>query len=363
MNGPNWLDRSREASDLLSRGRTDDAILIFQEVARANPRVPDAHNNLAVSLKTAGRLKEAVVSYRRALKLKPRLDVARLNLARVLRSLGQHDQALTAFANALRNTPDSEELHFEIRITFLNMQFDRPSSAAREILLSFFQNTAKDLQPFADPTTRLLLSNRRFQELVAAAEKAYPDGEPGRLLAPRELADPLLIAVLTWTIVPFPQIEAWITLARRQLLNRVQRGERIVTSSTLLWAMAAQCQATELAQYVTPTERHAAFQLVRTLGEDDVDKIAIAGMFLPLATVPAARDLARKIALEPGDRSPMHNVLLRTIINRDAEREIETGIQSLTSIEEETSLAVREHYEANPTQDGCPWIGKSHRFP
>jgi Flp pilus assembly protein TadD len=165
MNGPNWLDRSREASDLLSRGRTDDAILIFQEVARANPRVPDAHNNLAVSLKTAGRLKEAVVSYRRALKLKPRLDVARLNLARVLRSLGQHDQALTAFANALRNTPDSEELHFEIRITFLNMQFDRPSSAAREILLSFFQNTAKDLQPFADPTTRLLLSNRRFQEL------------------------------------------------------------------------------------------------------------------------------------------------------------------------------------------------------
>jgi SAM-dependent methyltransferase/tetratricopeptide (TPR) repeat protein len=345
---PDWLARSQEAGHLLSQGRADDAVLIFKEVARANPKVADAHNNLGVALKATGRLKEAVDGYRRALKLQPGFDVARLNMARVLRQLGRNEENLRALAIALRNTPESEEVHFEIGVSLLDMRFGQPSPAAREILLSYFQNGVKDLQPFAEPATRLLLSNRRFEQLVMAAARVYPDGDPGRFMAPRELADPLLIAVLTWTIVPFPEIEAWITLARRQLLELARRGERITSDPGLLWAIAAQCQATELAQRVVPAERNAAAELAGGLGDGDGEKIAITAMFLPLESIPAALELSAKTDADPGDRSPRNALLTRAIVDRRAEREIAVGIQSLTSIEDATSTAVREQYEANP---------------
>ena len=246
-----WLARSREASGLLAQGRGEEAVAVFQQIARANPRLPDAQNNLAVALKAVGRLKEAVDGYRRALKLNPDYGVARLNLARGLRQLGQHENALRALAVSLRKFPDAADVLTEVNATLLDMRSMRPSSVARDILLSMFQRGSIDMQPLVGPTARLLFSNRRIERLMTAALQAYPLGDPGRFLVPRELADPLLVAMLTWTIVPVPDVEAWITLARRQLLTKARRGERIKSDPALVWAIAAQCQATELAQTVT----------------------------------------------------------------------------------------------------------------
>lgn len=345
---PDWLARSREAGGLLARGRADEAVTLFQEIARANPRLPDAQNNLAVALKAAGRVKEAVDRYRRALKLNPGYHVARLNLGRGLRHLGQHEDALRAFAVALQQGPEDEEVLFEVKATLLDMRFRRPSTVAREIMLFLFQRGGNDLQSLVGPMARLLLSNRRIERLMTAAMDAYPNGDPGLNLVPRDLADPLLVELLTWTIVPEPSMEAWITLARRQLLIRANQGTRIDCDPTLLWAIAAQCQATEWAQSVSPADHEAVGDLVAGPGQDDDARIAIAAMFLPLKSLPIAETLAREIAAESATRDPRRVLLRRAILDREAERRIEPTISVLTAVEGETSISVRAQYETNP---------------
>ena len=67
MASQTWLNLSREAGTLVSNGRFHEAIMIYRKIAKANPRAPDIHNNLAVALRAVGSPEDAVRSYRRAL--------------------------------------------------------------------------------------------------------------------------------------------------------------------------------------------------------------------------------------------------------------------------------------------------------
>jgi SAM-dependent methyltransferase/tetratricopeptide (TPR) repeat protein len=348
MAGTDWQTSGRDAGALLKAGRAEEATQLYQQIAQANPRRPDAHNNLAVALKAAGRTKEAVESYRRALKLDADYGMARKNLARALRQLGHHEEAVLHLAALSRDNPSNRDVQSETIDTLIEMEFAKPSLTARKVLLDLFQRGDIDLQRLAGPTTRLVLANRRFAGLILASSDAYPDGAPGRPLTPHEIADPLLIALLTWTIVPSPEIEAWITLARRQLLTLAGAGEAIISDPALLWAIAAQCQISEHAQTVSPGEQAAAAALSATLTGDDLAGLAIAGMYLSLSELPAARALWQRLSVEPDDRTPMRALLKRTIADPIAESRIASALQTLTAVENSTSVAVQDQYEANP---------------
>jgi SAM-dependent methyltransferase/tetratricopeptide (TPR) repeat protein len=301
-----------------------------------------------VALKAAGRTKEAVESYRRALKLDAEYGMARKNLAHALRQLGRHEEAISHLATLSRDNPSNRDVQSETINTLIEMDFAKPSPTAHKVLLDLFQHGDIDLQRLAGPATRLVLANRRFARLILASRDAYPNGAPGRLLTPREIADPLLIALLTWTIVPSPEIEAWITLARRQLLALAGAGEAIISDLPLLWAIAAQCQISEHAQTVTPGEHAAAVALSAALTADDLSRLAIAGMYLPLSELPAARALWQRLSVEPDDRTPMRALLKRAIADPIAESRIASALQTLTAVENSTSVAVQDQYEANP---------------
>jgi SAM-dependent methyltransferase/tetratricopeptide (TPR) repeat protein len=333
---------------LLRAGWTEEAIRIYQQIARASPRRPDAHNNLAVALKAAGRLEEAVQNYHRAVKIDPAYDVARKNLARALRRMGRHEDALAQFATVFRGNSEDTDARFEIIDTLSEMEFPKPSPVARKLLLELFQRQDMDPQRLAPATFRLLMTNRRFATAIAAAVEAYPDQEPDRPLANRDLADPLLISLLTWTLTPSPEMEAWITMARRQLLMAKISEKAISVEPVLLWAMAAHCHASEHAQSITSDENAIAASLVERLQPGDETGIAIAGMYLPLATIPPAHDLWRRVSATKATATPMRLLLDRAIANPRIERDIAASLTSLTPIKNETSTAVRAQYEANP---------------
>ena len=338
----------QDAGALLRAGRAEDAARIYQQVAQANPRRPDAHNNLAVALKATGRIKEAIQSYRRALKLDPGYVTARQNLARALRQDGDHEEAITHLAMVFRENPTDPDARAEIVETLAGMMFTKPSPAARKILLELFQHQDMDLQRLTPSTLRLLMTNRRLSQAIEAAAEAYPDGDPESSPTSRELADPLLLALLTWTIPPSREIEAWITLARRQLLMAAAAGRSIASDRNLLWALAAQCHAGEHAAPSTPEERAAAEALAKAARVDDDTKIAIAGMYLPLHRVPAALELWERVSTTGADGSPMRLLLERALAHPAAEREIARTLPRLTSVEDATSVSVRAQYEANP---------------
>jgi SAM-dependent methyltransferase len=338
----------QDAGALLRAGRADEAARLYQRVAQANPRRADAHNNLAVALKAAGRVKEAIESYRRALKLDPGYVTARKNLARALREINSHEEALSHLAKVFRDAPEEADTRAEIVETLAEMSFVKRSAIARKVLLELFQRGDMDLQRLALPALRLLMTNRRLAGAIEAATAAYPDGEPGRPLASRDLADPLLLALLNWTIPPSRQVEAWITMARRQLLVAAASGRSITSDRNLLWAIAAQCHAGEHAASATPEEHAAVESLVNETRADEESKIAIAGMYVPLDRMPAARDLWEWISTAKSNRSAGRLLLRRAITHPGRELEIAGSLPRLTSIENATSVSVRAQYESNP---------------
>jgi tetratricopeptide (TPR) repeat protein len=94
---------------LMRAGRAEEAARLYRQIVEANPRRPDAHNNLAVALKATGKTGQAIESYRRALKLDPTYATARFNLARALRETGEVDAALTQFSKLLQGRPGVSE--------------------------------------------------------------------------------------------------------------------------------------------------------------------------------------------------------------------------------------------------------------
>lgn len=82
-------------------GNLPAAITLLERAAKAEPRVPDVHNNLAYALQRIGRPQDALASYERALTIRPDdLDVLN-NLGMLLRTLGRPEDSLHVFDRAL----------------------------------------------------------------------------------------------------------------------------------------------------------------------------------------------------------------------------------------------------------------------
>lgn len=333
---------------LLRAGRVEEAAALFRRAVEADPKRPDAHNNLAVALKAAGKVGEAIDAYRRALKLDPGYATARSNLARALRETGDAEDALSHFAQLYRARPEDADIRAEIVETLVSADFKKPSPIARQLLLELFGRRDTDLQRLASAAIGLLMTNRRLAAAIAAAIEAYPNAEPKRSVLSRDLADPLLIAVLLWTVPPSREFEIWITMARRELLALVTAGRPIGIGRDLLWAMAAHSHVCEHAAPRTAEELATARGLAAEAGPGDETDIAVAGLYLPLSEIPAARTLWDRVSGLPADDAPMRVVLERAVAFPEAERKIAETLAVLTPVDDRTSRSVRAQYEANP---------------
>ncbi len=82
-------------------GNLPAAITLLERAAKAEPRVPDVHNNLAYAFQRIGRPQDALASYERALTIRPDdIDVLN-NLGMLLRTLGRPEDSLRVFDRAL----------------------------------------------------------------------------------------------------------------------------------------------------------------------------------------------------------------------------------------------------------------------
>ena len=100
----NWLSKSRQAGELLSRGQFERSIEIYSEVAKAFPRLPEPHNNLGVALRASGEINQAIKSYQRAVKLDPNYMIARNNLTRALWQIEKIEEALNNYIFMLKKS-------------------------------------------------------------------------------------------------------------------------------------------------------------------------------------------------------------------------------------------------------------------
>ena len=90
---------------LINQGRPHDALAVFVEAARLDPRSAPANNNVANVLGQLGRNEEALPYLQRVIEANPGLADARHNLGMLLQKLKRHEEASASLEAALRLAP------------------------------------------------------------------------------------------------------------------------------------------------------------------------------------------------------------------------------------------------------------------
>lgn len=98
--------KSQRARELLAEGKSEQAIAIYAEIARAAPRDAATLVNLAIAEFKAKRYRDSAEHAQAALMLEPDLPAANLFLGASLAALGEHAQAVEPLEKVLSRQPN-----------------------------------------------------------------------------------------------------------------------------------------------------------------------------------------------------------------------------------------------------------------
>ena len=344
----NWLNKSRQAGELLSRGQFERSIEIYSEVAKAFPRLPEPHNNLGVALRASGEINQAIKSYQRAVKLDPNYMVARKNLTRALWQIEKIEEALDNYIIMLKKSDLDSQVVSEAVYSISQVRFNKPSATARNLLLLLFSLKNVDYQRLAFPAIKLIEIAGRFEKILEFEKKNNDENTRYIKSIADSLRDQLLINVLTWTIIPSVSFEKWAVVARRELLFALNRGEAIPVNAETLWALTLQFQITEFVQGITSSEISLAKRYKDRADLDKIKSLAIIAMYIPLNEIKPDVAFWDNIYKNFGTQNSLRLSIEREIFNREKEKSLEKEIVSLTPVENSISEAVKNQYEHNP---------------
>lgn len=149
-------------------GEHTEAVTLFRQVLKMDPKSPENHLNLAIALADAGQLPAALEETAAAVALAPRSAAAHLNRARVLADLHRIAEARAEFSAANRLQPNNADtLYYWARLE----HDDNHLAKETELLQQLIQ-----LQPDSDRDFfllgRSLSEQSRHQESIAALRRA-----------------------------------------------------------------------------------------------------------------------------------------------------------------------------------------------
>ncbi len=164
------------AGELVKAGRGTEAMGLYQAAINANPRFPDAHNNLGYLLATHGGIEEARRHFEAALEHDPAHPDANLNLGRTLTRQGQPSEAVVYLEKALEASPEDADAHVELGDALLKI--NKPAEA-----LPHFERAVKVDPGFADANLGL----GTVLHKMGQPEKALAFLETAVTLSPRRI--------------------------------------------------------------------------------------------------------------------------------------------------------------------------------
>jgi tetratricopeptide (TPR) repeat protein/SAM-dependent methyltransferase len=336
-------------SVLASLGRLEEAEGAYRRALEVEPASGAVHHNLAGVLLELGRAGEALGGFRRAAALEPRAPATRLGEARAQVALGRHLAALEACREALALEPDSAEAMALMASSLARLETAGPVPAVEADLQRCLASAGVDWQSLAGAIGRAL-GHHLGPEIDAGAGHVERHAPVRELLGGR-----LWLAFLRQVVNVDPAVERFIARARSDLLERAL-GPGGLPDEQVEQAAALAIQAF-LNEYVVPVSARESEALERLWARLSPGPAAypagvagwgrellVAGAYRPLAALPdAALDAALELAT-----GAVAGVLARTVSEPLLEQALAAGIPAIAPVEDATSRAVREQYEAHP---------------
>ncbi len=358
---------------LQEQGLFDEAASHYRSALKIDPGFATAHNNLGIALQELGQLDQAMASYRCALNCQPDLASAHYNLANALRDLGQLDQAVASYLQALEI--DSEYVDALSNLALLyNMQAN-PTLALKCIQRCLALKETEGAKNIFASCVKRLRSTQGIPGIRENMIRALTEhwGLPGELaqlsihlvklnpgihasswpVQPEKFEalaeDPLLCALLCSAPICDMEIEQFMTLARRAMLNTVNEPVTPKLNLKFYCALARQCFINEYVYALSDDEIHQmnALRVSLTAALEanallPLQQVVCAASYFPLYTLPFAATL-----LNMDWPEAVMALLVQQVQEPLIEQQSISTIPRLTGIEDDVSLLVQRQYEEN----------------
>ena len=390
---PGFAEAHNNLGNALQRqSKLDEAVAQYRRALAVNPGFAEAHNNLGNALKAQGKLDEAATQYQRALALKPDFAEAHNNLGTALRDQNKVGDAVAHYRRALALNLNYADAHSNLGKALMDGGDLTQALEAiqRSIEIEEFENTKLlfvqcvrnlnfiphgiDLrenlvralsEPWGRPidlakfSASLLKLNGATGACIKRVTGAWPRRLPRQVIfSPTEFAevcdDQLFRCLLESTLVCDIELERLLTAIRFTMLEAASAGtdSHQVEENALRFfcALAQQCFINEYIFPYTDQEIEQARRLQAVLVEalasgTDIPELwlVVVAAFFPLACLPVA-----DLILNRHWSAPVAALLTRQVREAQEERQLQTSVPRLTTIEDDVSLLVKQQYEESP---------------
>jgi len=350
---------------LQRQSRLEEAESALQAALCLRPDFANAYYHLAIVQQSMQKLVEAIQNYRRAMDFGYEPASSLNNMGFALEKQGNLNEALKCRHEALGYEPDNLKYRQNfVRVLRAVAPLHVSSDMLKEIECCFGV-TGLDTAALMKPGMILLLQNTQLQQLVRLACNGSEDKIKTGILTGyyRELfQNSLLKALLSYTKIASLEFEQLTGALRKIALNWVSESPDGLPDGlfdddgSMLFALASQCFNTEYAMFIDPAEAAKVNNLALSFDEQ-LDpcitdnsalmyQLVVLCMYQPLYSQPWAQVF---LELKRPDTGTALYALLKTqLFDRTEELRIRDTIESLTSVRDEVSLAVREQYEDSP---------------
>jgi tetratricopeptide (TPR) repeat protein/SAM-dependent methyltransferase len=346
---------------LQKMGRLERAAANGRRVLELEPDNHLAHYRLGNSLHDLGRLPEAEARYRRALALMPDYPEAKTNLALVLQAKGRTQEAIQLLFDVVANEPTNTQLRRILTEALRGVELISAGEKERNILLSLCMDDNVSMQFLRSAILALIKSGEGFRILQKIARRGEDPFNPVVMPVSMFLREPLLLAALPRMAIVDSAVEEVLTHLRRCILLRfglASGGSPAdpVVPADFICAMARQCFFSGYAFFADEHELHRVKGLRETL-QDTLrepmasprtleSSLAVTSLYDSLHTLKGCDRLLEHPMAEWSEA--FRPIVQEQLRNRKRERELAMELTSITTIDDEISLAVRAQYEENP---------------
>lgn len=342
----------------MNERRPDEAIGCLRKAIELQFEFSGAHRMLGAVLASLGRWDAAEASLGQALSVDARSPEILFELAMVVARRGKHSSSASLLARALGEAPRPQFKRAFVS-AILHSEFSTDDPPLRSALTDAVSQAWVLPETLCRPALALIMLDEKIAECVRRAQVSWPERLPGSVLFGTGglgalAADRLLHALLETVAINSMPFERLLTGARHALLENTVRGRPPAPSDLaglpFFAALAQQCFINEYIFAESAPERLAANDCrSRLLALLDTDSAIPPLLLLAVATYFPLHLLPDAGRLLKGTPTPaLAAVLRRQVLEPLNEAALRAGIERLTPIADDVSLAVRNQYEENP---------------